>query len=65
MVKSKCEGSLRRTQDNKGKKPFFWAVKMLKNAKEPVMKQFSSTSEKTVILPLYGTVELEDRMTQY
>lgn len=61
MVKSKCEDSLCRAQDNKWKKPFFWAVKILKDAKEPVMKQFNSTSGKSVILPLYSTVELEDR----
>lgn len=27
------------------------------------MKQFNSTSGKTVILPLYSTVELEDRIS--
>lgn len=43
----------------------FWAVKTLKDAKKPVMKQFNSTSGKTVILPLYSTVELEDRMSHY
>lgn len=38
---------------------------MLKDAKETVMKQFNSTSGKTVILPLYSTVELEARMSRY
>lgn len=38
---------------------------MLKDAKEPVMKQFNSTGGKTVILPLYSAVELEDGMRQY
>lgn len=47
------------------KETIFWAVKTLKDAKEPVMKQFNSTTGKTVILPFYSTVELEDRMSQY
>lgn len=47
------------------KETIFWAVKTLKDAKNPVMKQFNSTSGKTVILPLYSTVELEDRMSHY
>lgn len=41
------------------------ALKMLKDAKETVMKQFNSTIGKSVILPLYSTVELEARMSRY
>lgn len=41
------------------------AVKMLKNAKETVMKQFNSTSRKKAISPLYSMVELEVRMSKY
>lgn len=41
------------------------AVKMLKDAKETVMKQFNSTSRKTAISPLYTMVELEVRMSKY
>lgn len=60
MVKSKWEVSLCKAWDNKWKKPIF---ELLKCWKEPVMKQFNSTSGKTVILPLYSTVELEDRIS--